>query len=60
MIEEIKEKVDQSKFRKIPEGLSDYEKNKEINNPTHFSRTLIEEGRHKGYDRVVYYRKLKL
>ena len=55
-MEEIKEKVDQSKFRKIPEGLSDYEKNKEVNKPTHFSRTLIKEGRYKGYDKVLYYR----
>ena len=59
-MKEIKEKVDPTKFRKIPEGLSKYERDKEINNPTHFSRTLIKEGRYKGYDKVVYYRKIKL
>jgi len=59
-MKEIKEKVDQSKFRRIPEGLSDYEKNKEINNPTHFSLELRTEGRYKGFDRVRYYREIKL
>ena len=57
-VKEIKEKVDQTKFRKIPEGLSNYERDKEINKPTHFSRTLIKEGRYKGYDKVRYYREL--
>ena len=57
-MKEIKEKVDQTRFRKIPEGLSKYEREKEINNPTHFSRTLIKEGKFKGYDRVSYYREI--
>jgi hypothetical protein len=44
----------------IRKGLSDYERNKEDNNPTHFSKTLITEGRLKGFDNINYYRKIKL
>jgi len=56
-MEEIKEKVDEDKYKLIREGLSDYERNKEINIPTHFSRELIKEGRMKGFDKVRYYKK---
>jgi hypothetical protein len=56
-MEEIKEKVDEGKYKLIREGLSDYERNKEINIPTHFSRELIKEGRMKGFDKVRYYKK---
>ena len=38
-------------------GLSDYERNKPVNQPTHFTMELIEEGRYKGFDKVTYYRK---
>ena len=55
-MDEIKEKVDIDKYELIREGLSDYERNKEINNPTHFSREMILEGRFKGFDKVRYYR----
>lgn len=57
---EIEEKVDQSKYKLIEEGLSDYERNKVENTPTHFSREIIKEGRYKGFDKVRYYRKKKL
>lgn len=56
-MEEIKEKVDVDKYKLIKEGLSDYERNKEMNTPTHFSRELILEGKLKGFDKVRYYRK---
>ena len=37
-------------------GLSDYERNKPVNQPTHFTMELIEEGRYRGFDKVTYYR----
>lgn len=49
--------VDKEKYKEIPKGLSDYEKNKPCNDPTHFTMELINEGRYKGYDKVTYYRK---
>lgn len=59
-MEEIFEEVDKKKYKLIRKGLSDYERNKEDNNPTHFSKTLITEGRLKGFDNINYYRKVKL
>lgn len=41
----------------VTTGLSDYERNKPINQPTHFTMELINEGRYKGFDKVTYYRK---
>lgn len=49
--------VDKEKYKEIPKGLSDYEKNKPCNDPTHFTMVLQTEGRYKGYDKVTYYRK---
>ncbi len=49
--------VDETEYKEIPRGLSDYEKNKPKNEPTHFTMVLIEEGRYKGFDKVTYYRK---
>ena len=43
----------------VGRGLSDYERNKEDNNPTHFSKTLIKEGRYKGFDEIFYYTVIK-
>ena len=41
----------------VTTGLSDYERNKPINQPTHFTMELVNEGRYKGFDKVTYYRK---
>jgi len=41
----------------VTTGLSDYERNKPVNQPTHFTMELIEEGRYKGFDKITYYRK---
>ena len=59
-MEEVFEKVDEKEYKLIRKGLSDYERNKEDNNPTHFSKTLITKGRLKGFDTINYYRKIKL
>jgi hypothetical protein len=48
--------VDKEKYKKIPKGLSDYERNKTSNEPTHFTMELRTEGRYKGFDKVTYYR----
>lgn len=48
--------VDKNRFKKIPEGLTDYEKSKLENTPTHYTMILENEGRYKGYDKVTYYR----
>jgi len=48
--------VDKSRYKKIPKGLTDYERTKVSNTPTHFSIELEEEGRYKGFDKVTYYR----
>lgn len=48
--------VDKNRFKKIPEGLTDYEKSKLENTPTHYTMVLEKEGRYKGYDKVTYYR----
>jgi hypothetical protein len=54
-MEQIFEKVDEKKFKRVGRGLSDYERNKEANTPTHFSKTIIKEGRYKGFDEIFYY-----
>ena len=59
-MEEVFEKVNEKEYKLIRKGLSDYERNKEDNNPTHFSKTLITKGRLKGFDNINYYRKIKL
>ena len=59
-MEQIFEKVDEKKFKRVGRGLSDYERNKEANTPTHFSKTLIKEGRYKGFDEIFYYTKKNL
>ena len=59
-MEEVFEKVDEKEYKLIRKGLSDYERNKQDNTPTHFSKTLIKEGKLKGFDNVNYYRKIKL
>ena len=38
-------------------GLSDYERNKPANRPTHYTVELEPSGRYKGFDKVKYYRK---
>jgi len=48
--------VDKEKYKEIPKGLSDYERNKPSNDPTHFTMELRTEGRYKGFDKVTYYR----
>ena len=52
--------VDKKKYYEIPKGLSEYEKNKVKYSPTHFTFTEIKEGRYKGFDKVIYYRKILL
>ena len=59
-MEEVFEKVDEKEYKLIRKGLSDYERNKEDNNPNNFSKTLIKEGKLKGFDNINYYRKRKL
>lgn len=59
-MDEVFEKVNEKEYKLIRKGLSDYERNKEDNNPTHFSKTLITKGRLKGFDNINYYRKIKL
>ena len=59
-MDEVFEKVNEKEYKLIRKGLSDYERNKEDNNPTHFSKTLIKEGKLKGFDTINYYRKIKL
>ena len=48
--------IDKEKYKKIPKGLTEYERSKVSNTPTHFSMELITEGRYKGFDKVTYYR----
>ena len=55
-MEKLDPPVDREKYKEIPKGLSDYEKNKLSNIPTHFTLELIKEGRYKGFDKVTYYR----
>ena len=48
--------VDKKIYRKLElDGLSDYERNKLHNSPTHFELTLKDDG----FDDVVYYREIK-
>lgn len=49
--------VDKERYKEIPKGLTDYERTKVSNTPTHFTMVLITEGRYKGFDKVTYYRK---
>ena len=51
----IEEKVDEKRFRRVRDNLSDYERNKEINTPTHYTMEEIQEGKYKGFDAVKYY-----
>jgi len=51
----IEEKVDEKRFRRVRDNLSDYERNKEINTPTHYTMEVIQEGKYKGFDAVKYY-----
>lgn len=55
-MKKLKPPVDKNRFKKIPEGLTDYEKSKLENTPTHYTMVLENEGRYKGYDKVTYYR----
>ncbi len=48
--------VDKKIYRVLDmEGLSDYERNKIHNSPTHFQLTLKEDG----FDEVVYFREIR-
>ncbi len=49
--------VDKERYKEIPKGLTDYERSKVSNTPTHFTMELRTEGRYKGFDKVTYYRK---
>ena len=55
-MEKLDPPVDREKYKEIPKGLSDYERNKLSNIPTHFTLELIKEGRYEGFDKVTYYR----
>ena len=55
-MERIRPPVDKNKYKEIPNGLTDYERSKVSNTPTHFTMELIKEGRYKGFDKVTYYR----
>ena len=48
--------IDKKKYKEIEKGLSDYEKNKVANTPTHYTLVVNTEGRYKGFDNVTYYR----
>lgn len=48
--------IDKNRYKEIPKGLTEYERSKVSNTPTHFSMELITEGRYKGFDKVTYYR----
>ena len=48
--------IDREKYKEIPKGLTEYERSKVSNTPTHFSMELITEGKYKGFDKVTYYR----
>lgn len=48
--------VDKEKYKEIPKGLTDYERSKVSNTPTHFTLIPNTEGRYKGFDKVTYYR----
>ena len=48
--------IDKNRYKEIPKGLTDYERSKVSNTPTHFSMELITEGKYKGFDKVTYYR----
>ena len=52
----IRPPVDKKKYKEIPKGLTEYERSKVSNTPTHFTFTRIKEGRYKGFDKVTYYR----
>ena len=41
----------------ITAGMTDYERTKVSNQPTHYSTELIKEGRYRGFDKITYYRK---
>ena len=55
-MEKLDPPIDKGKYKEIPKGLSEYERNKVSNTPTHFTLELIKEGRYKGFDKVTYYR----
>ena len=47
--------VNKEIYRKLElDGLSDYERNKLYNSPTHFQLNLMDDG----FDKVVYYREV--
>ena len=48
--------IDKEKYKKIPNGLTEYERSKVSNTPTHFTFTRIKEGKYEGFDKVTYYR----
>lgn len=48
--------VDKERYKEIPKGLTDYERSKVSNTPTHYTMELMTEGRYKGFDKVTYYR----
>lgn len=48
--------VDKKRYKEIPKGLTDYERSKVSNTPTHFTMILNTEGKYKGFDKVTYYR----
>lgn len=52
----IRPPVDKNRYKKIPKGLTEYERSKVSNTPTHFTMEVIKEGRYKGFDKVTYYR----
>ena len=52
----IRPPVDKNKYKEIPKGLTEYERSKVSNTPTHYTMEVIKEGRYKGFDKVTYYR----
>lgn len=54
----LKPPIDSKDYKEIPQGLSDYERKKSSNTPTHFTMKLIEQGLNKGFDKVTYFRKI--
>ena len=53
MMKKLDPPIDKEKYKKIPNGLTDYERSKVSNTPTHFTLELISEGRYKGFDKVT-------
>ncbi len=55
MMKKLDPPIDKEKYKKIPNGLTEYERSK-VNTPTHFTFTKIKEGKYEGFDKVTYYR----